>query len=301
MSEERTTEWPTVTLGSLLKDIQPGYASGIHNSSGVGLPHFRPMNVSTDGRIDRTVLKFVDPSSGRNDLRLCRGDVLFNNTNSPELVGKTALFEDDDAPAFSNHMTRLRVDPSRLYPGFLALRLHQTWREGWFAAHCNNHVSQASIGRDVLRAMPIELPPIEVQREIAALAHAVDQRRVSSANHLSTASKKIERFRQSVLASACSGRLTDDWRAVNTDQYAPSVDVFTSKRRKSDGRRFTEPEFNAHVGEINLPDQWHLVPLGLLLEEIKYGTSHRSTLDSAGIPVLRIPNVSGTRLDISDL
>ena len=161
MSEGLVTEWPEVSLGSLLVDIQPGYSSGVHNSSGNGVPHFRPMNVSSAGRIDRTVLKFVDPSSGRSDLRLRRGDVLFNNTNSPELVGKTALFEDDDAPAFSNHMTRLRVDTSLLDPGFLALRLHQTWREGWFANHCNNHVSQASISREVLRTMPIELPPLD--------------------------------------------------------------------------------------------------------------------------------------------
>lgn len=208
MSEEQATQWPKVALGSLLLDIQPGYASGVHNSSGNGLPHFRPMNVSSAGRIDRTVLKFVDPASGRSDLRLRSGDVLFNNTNSPELVGKTALFEDNDEPAFSNHMTRLRVDPSRLDPGFLALRLQQTWREGWFAAHCNNHVSQASIGRNVLHTLQIELPPLEVQRAIASLAYDVDCRVTSNAEHLGVARRAIAIFRRAILAAACSGQLT---------------------------------------------------------------------------------------------
>jgi hypothetical protein len=54
----------------------------------------------------------------RPEVRLTPGDVVFNDTNSPELVGKTALF-DDDAPAFSNHMTRLRVNPDELDPGYL--------------------------------------------------------------------------------------------------------------------------------------------------------------------------------------
>jgi len=134
-------KWPVERLGSLLSEIQPGFASGKHNSTGDGVPHFRPMNVSRDGQIDRAVLKYVDPSTGRPDLRLRRGDVLFNNTNSPELVGKTARFDGADNPAFSNHMTRLRADQTRLDPTFLALRLHQAWRDGWFLENFNNHVS----------------------------------------------------------------------------------------------------------------------------------------------------------------
>src|SRR6266540_5234511 len=120
MSDQRVSGWPTVALGSLLTDIQPGFASGKHNSTGEGVPHFRPMNVSSDGRIDRSILKYVEPTAGRSDLRLRRGDILFNNTNSPELVGKTALVDEDDEPAFSNHMTRLRTDRTKLEPGYLA-------------------------------------------------------------------------------------------------------------------------------------------------------------------------------------
>lgn len=196
------TDWPVAPLGSLLTDIQPGFASGKHNLSGVGIPHFRPMNVSSEGRIDRAVLKFVDPTTGRPELRLRRGDVLFNNTNSPELVGKTALFDGDDMPAFSNHMTRLRVDPSCLDAGYLALRLHQAWREGWFAAHCNNHVSQASIGREVLRTFEIALPPLPLQRAIYELGMAVDDRRAAAVTRLQAARQALDRFRQAVLAMA---------------------------------------------------------------------------------------------------
>jgi len=211
----KMTDWPTVPLGVLLTDIQPGFASGKHNSTGEGIPHFRPMNVSIDGRIERTALKYVEPTAGRPELRLRRGDVVFNNTNSPELVGKTAVFEDEDAPAFSNHMTRLRSNPERLDPAYLALRLHQAWREGWFSAHCNNHVSQSSISRDVLRAFEIELPPIEIQRTIIGLHRQVDALRASGNDHLIVARRTIERLRQSILAAACFGQLTVDWRRSN--------------------------------------------------------------------------------------
>src|ERR1035441_8541224 len=51
-----------------------------------------------------------------------RGDVLFNNTNSTALVGKSALFtEYEERIVYSNHFTRIRTDSSRLLPEFLAL------------------------------------------------------------------------------------------------------------------------------------------------------------------------------------
>jgi type I restriction enzyme S subunit len=209
------SSWPPVRLETLLTDIQPGFASGKHNSEGMGIPHLRPMNVSTDGKIQRSVLKFVEPGlAARPTRRLQRGDVLFNNTNSPELVGKTALFDDDDEPAFSNHMTRLRVDPARLDAGFLALRLHHAWREGWFATRCNNHVSQASIGREVLQTFQFELPPLDVQRAIYMFIRSADGRVTSCRGHLTAASRATERIRSAALAAAYSDALDESGGSV---------------------------------------------------------------------------------------
>lgn len=212
-----TDKWPTIALGQLLTDIQPGFSSGVHNSSGDGLPHLRPMNVSTDGQIDLSVIKSIAPSLGERPTRqLSRGDVLFNNTNSPELVGKTAYFDHDDHPAFSNHMTRLRVDETRLLPRFLALRLHQAWREGWFARHCNNHVSQASIGQEVLRRFELQLPPLELQKSICQLGDNVERRRAACEQHIYNSSKSVTLLRQSVLA----GAYTEASRAAGTEGAA---------------------------------------------------------------------------------
>src|SRR5690606_27799790 len=162
--------WELTQVGAVIKDMQPGFASGRHNSSGEGLPHLRPMNVSTVGKIDRTVVKYVDPQLvDRSERRLRRGDVLFNNTNSLDLVGKTAYFDDDDTPAFSNHMTRLRTDPERVLPEYLARYLHGCWLRGDFTQLANNHVSQASVSRKVLSGLPLPLPPLTQQRQIIEL------------------------------------------------------------------------------------------------------------------------------------
>ncbi len=287
--------WSTVPLGTVLTDIQPGFASGRHNSEGEGIPHFRPMNVSTDGCIERSVMKYVDPAAGRADVRLTRGDVLFNNTNSPELVGKTALFAGDDSPAFSNHMTRLRTDATRLDPGYLAIRLHQAWREGWFAAHCNNHVSQASIGRDVLKGFEIELPPLETQRAIASLAAAVDDSKYSASAHLASARHAIGRFRQAVLAAACSGRLTADWREANPGAAGilPSEPV-----RKRRGRSTVDAPLDLNLPE--LPESYALGTVGAVAEVLDYGTSRKGEAAGA-VPVLRMGNIQNGALATDDL
>ncbi len=100
--------WSLVALEDISADVSPGFASGKHNSDGTGIPHLRPMNVDRDGQIDLNVVKSVAASNG---IELQSGDVLFNNTNSAELVGKTAVVSARETGfAFSNHMTRIRPE-----------------------------------------------------------------------------------------------------------------------------------------------------------------------------------------------
>jgi type I restriction enzyme S subunit len=202
--------WQLTNVGAVITDIQTGFASGVHNSEGTGLPHLRPMNVSTRGKIERTVIKSVDPSlADRPERRLQRGDVLFNNTNSLDLVGKTAYFNDEDSPAFSNHMTRLRTDSRTTDPAFLARYLHACWTRGDFTQLANNHVSQASVGRKVLAAMPMPLPPLPEQRDITRLLDEIDEHRDAAVTHLAQARQILNDFRQAVLTEAYSSALEE--------------------------------------------------------------------------------------------
>jgi len=101
----------------IVVDVQPGFACGVNNRAGDGVAQLRPMNVSKEGGIALADVKYVPRHEvGRDERWLRRGDVLFNNTNSPELVGKTACYDLPEPRAFSNHMTRLRCDPDALDP-----------------------------------------------------------------------------------------------------------------------------------------------------------------------------------------
>lgn len=209
--------WPTVRLSDgLISGIQPGFACGNHNRTGDGIIHVRPFNVTTEGDMDFSSVKHIPSSEAdRPERQLASGDVVFNNTNSPELVGKTALYQESEPMAFSNHMTRIRVNPDRLRPEYLALALHQLWREGYFADKCNNHVSQASISRAVLLESEILLPSLEVQDEFVSDFRQAKGEIDRARNRLATIPALLKKFRQSVLAAACSGQLTADWRGTD--------------------------------------------------------------------------------------
>jgi type I restriction enzyme, S subunit len=152
--------WVVARLGDIVVDAHPGFACGVNNREKQGIGHLRPMNVNTDGQIALTDLKYVPESRcGREERLVRKGDVLFNNTNSTELVGKTAYYGYSESRAFSNHMTRLRCWPEIFDPRFGALALHQRWRQGFFKSVCNQHVSQSSVSRTVLLETEVALPP----------------------------------------------------------------------------------------------------------------------------------------------
>ena len=69
--------------------------------------------------------------------------MLLNNTNSRDLVGKSAIFEGYSEPVvFSNHITRLQVRKGRLDAYYLAFWLRDEWRKGTFKELCNRWVGQ---------------------------------------------------------------------------------------------------------------------------------------------------------------
>lgn len=169
-----TQKWPEVALGELIVEAKPGFASGHDLEKGVF--QFRMNNLTPDGRLDLTKRRRVPrETKGIDTYLLEAGDVLFNATNSPELVGKSAFIDRLDEPAvFSNHLVRLRADETRLDGRFLARWLQSRWERGLFRSRARQWVNQAAFGKDELLDLELGLPPVEEQRRIAATLDAAD-------------------------------------------------------------------------------------------------------------------------------
>jgi type I restriction enzyme S subunit len=174
-----TRTWKRIALGSdgLLLEMQPGYACGKKDVAG-GVVHLRMNNVTKDGYLDMTLMRRIPRELAEKQGRFAKdGDVIFVNTNSTELVGKSCLFSGWSEPcAFSNHLTKLRVNPDKLHPLWLHLCFLRLWHEGYFATHCIEFVGQSAFNKDLLRSVEIPVPPLAEQRRLVARIEALTSR-----------------------------------------------------------------------------------------------------------------------------
>ncbi|MEX5218592.1 MAG: restriction endonuclease subunit S [Nitrospira sp.] len=161
-------------LVNALEEATPGFACGDDVTEGVF--QFRMNNITSEGALDLSKKRRV-PRDTRNIDRflLQPGDVLFNATNSPDLVGKAAFISDLDEPAvYSNHFLRLRPRADRLEGRFLSRWLNLQFQHGRFKAMCRQWVNQATVSREALLGLTLSLPSLPEQRRIAEILDKAD-------------------------------------------------------------------------------------------------------------------------------
>jgi type I restriction enzyme S subunit len=181
--------WPEICLEDLLEDIQPGFASGQNTTDGI--LQVRMNNVKPDGSWDWSKERRV-PATIRQleKYSLQPGDILFNATNSPEQVGKSALFLSSEEPVtFSNHFLRLRVKKNKLEGSYLIRYLASLWKKRVFENMIDAWVNQATVQRDSFLALQIPVPPLDEQKRIAAILDKADSLRRKNQQAIQLADK----------------------------------------------------------------------------------------------------------------
>jgi type I restriction enzyme S subunit len=190
-NEQLPKGWKWVKLGNLIREVQSGFASGERDPNGI--VQLRMNNVDTRGNI--TWDNYIRVPTDRETIeqyQLVKGDVVFNNTNSVELVGKSALFINHDEPVvYSNHFTRIRTKTDILLPALLSTWLNYQWQKGVFANICNRWIGQSAVKPDKLLSLDFPLPPLSEQKHIAAVLNeklaAVEKARQAAQAQLETA------------------------------------------------------------------------------------------------------------------
>jgi len=159
----KRSRYAVADVGSLAELIQYG-TSEKANTVGDGTPVIR-MNNLVDGILDLRNLKHIRlPDSETKNLTLVDGDILFNRTNSKELVGKCAVFHEPAKYVFASYLIRVRLDAQRTNPDFLAFALNSPIGRQQIDALSRQIIGQANINSEELRSLRIPLPPLPVQQ-----------------------------------------------------------------------------------------------------------------------------------------
>jgi type I restriction enzyme, S subunit len=194
--------WPVVRIGDLLESANYG-TSGKAGTVG-RWPVLRMGNLTSDGHLDLGDLKYIDLSTTDVPKYTVRkGDILFNRTNSADLVGKTALYSHDEPVAFAGYLVRLRVN-DRAVPVFIAAFMNLGYTKRVLRGMAKSIVGMANINAKEVQTIALPLPPLELQRRFAARVEAVER---AKAEHES-ALAELDSLFASLQASAFAGDQT---------------------------------------------------------------------------------------------
>ena len=160
------------------------------------------------GSLDLDNLKYL-PLDHREfpKLLLADGDLLFNRTNSAELVGKTAVYRGRPDPcSFASYLICVRTARARLST-FVANALNSPWGRAWIASVVSQQVGQANVNGTKLRSFPFPFPPWAEQGEIIRRSGDAGDSVTRSTGVIADLLRQTTALRQSILKRAFDGRL----------------------------------------------------------------------------------------------
>lgn len=169
--------WETGTIRDVVSDVR--YGSSRPAVDGGKYPYLRMNNITYGGELDLSDTKRIDiPDNELDKCTVRRGDVLFNRTNSKELVGKTCVYNRDDMMVLAGFVIRVRVS-ERILPEFLSEFLNTEFSKQMLLAMCKTAIGQANINAQEMQNIGLYLPPIELQRKFVQFKEQTDKSKVA--------------------------------------------------------------------------------------------------------------------------
>lgn len=162
--------------------------------------------------------------------------------------------------------------------------------------------AQSVISKEMLAELPIAVPPRSEQQRIADKLDTVLARVDACRDGLARVVPLLKRFRQSVLAAATSGRLTEDWRVIQQPTRARAVSQLDNiaKERLRVMKRAKEPVERTKTEEFDIPASWIWTSLDALTAKIVDGTHHTPNYVERGIAFVSVKDVRDGLIDFSN-
>lgn len=198
------TKWQIKQLGEVCKKVE--YGTSTKSSNQGEIPVLRMGNIQ-NGKFDWSNLVYSSNSEDNVQYLLQYNDVLFNRTNSPELVGKTAIYKGERPAIFAGYLIRIHRNEELLDADYLNYYLNSKMAFDYGKTVVISSVNQANINGTKLKTYPIPLPSLEEQKSVVCKFNAL-QNEVSELEEVYKKKlQNLEELRKSILQKAFNGEL----------------------------------------------------------------------------------------------
>lgn len=231
--------WRQGKLGDFVK--KPSYGTSSKSSKEGLVPVLRMGNLQ-GGKLDWTDLVYTSDTAEIKKYKLENKDVLFNRTNSPELVGKTAIYNSEQPAIYAGYLIRVQCLPT-LDPDYLNYHLNSLIAKQYCYSVKSDGVSQSNINAQKLIAYPLHVPPLPEQQEIVRRIEQLFAYADTIEKQVNNALTHVNSLTQSILAKAFRGELTAQWRAENPvlisgeNSAAALLEKIKAERAASGGKK----------------------------------------------------------------
>ena len=186
-------DFPLKRLGELVEEVR--YGTSLPATLNGKYGYLRMNNITEDGQLNIQNLKHIDvPEKDLEKYVVRNGDVLFNRTNSIELVGKTCIYELDFDMVIAGYIIRIRTKKDILNPRYLSEFLNFPSTKEFLRNIAKGAVNQANINAKELQDISVPLPPLSLQNEFADFVTQVDKSQLAiqkSLEELETLKKSL--------------------------------------------------------------------------------------------------------------
>ena len=185
--------WEIGTIRDIVTEVR--YGSSRPAVDGGKYPYLRMNNITYGGELDLSDTKRIDiPDNELDKCTVRRGDILFNRTNSKELVGKTCVYDRDEMMVLAGFVIRIRVK-DRILPEFLSAFLNTDFSKKMLLGMCKTAIGQANINAQELQNIGLYLPPVELQRRFVQFKKETDKSKLAIQKSI----EKLEILKKSLM------------------------------------------------------------------------------------------------------
>ncbi len=165
-------KFPKGTIRDVVNEVKYGTSSPAQEEG--KYPYLRMNNITSNGYMDFSSLKYINVDDKDKEKCVVRkGDLLFNRTNSKELVGKTGIFNEDSEMIIAGYLIRIRMN-EKANPWFLWGYLNSIHGKQTLLGMCKSIVGMANINAQELQGIKIVIPPIELQNQFAKIVEKTE-------------------------------------------------------------------------------------------------------------------------------